>query len=316
MTGLTRDDSEGTTDSRYAPAMFARHRGLVAGLVAAFVLAAGGHAVSQPATCLAPAAIADADVAQHATELADPGLCLSERMIEDGDAVWHLVVIDNPAMPGPLWAVPHDEEDEAFAAGVRAVRLYGGTMVAVENAGARLVDGRDPNRHFALTPAAAATCLATSGASPAYVAGFLADWDRSFPVMGLHSNWDGYLAAGGLGEISVRRDDAKMIPFPSTTGTGRLADEDTIVMLVSRALPAANPQGRMAVAWFNERGVHVIYRHVTPANNGCTLADYLTLNALGPYLSIEVEHGDTATAHRLVDLAIEYFGRPDFPGML
>jgi hypothetical protein len=107
-----------------------------------------------------------------------------------------------------------------------------------------------------------------------------------------------------------------MIPFPSTIATGRLADEDTIVMLVSRTLPEENAAGRAAIAWFNDRGVHVIYRHVTPENNGCTLADYLTLDALAPYVSIEVEHGDPDTADTLVDIVVDYLRRPDFPGIL
>lgn len=286
-------------------------------LLALIILGSSARlAVAQPAVCLAPGTVADADVARHAADLADPALCITERIVEDGDTIWRLVVIDNAGTPGPLWAVPHDEEDEAFAAGVRAVRLYGGTMVAIENADARLVDGKDPNQYFARTPEAAATCPATGGASAAYVEAFLADWNRRFPVIGLHANWDGYLAAGGLGEISVRRTDAKMIPFPSPVATGRLADEDTIVMLVSTILPADNARGQAAVGWFSERGVHVIYRHVTPSNNGCTLADYLTLNALGPYVNIEVEHGDPVTAHTLVDIVMEYFGRPESPGML
>ncbi|MCC6736988.1 MAG: hypothetical protein IT534_12790 [Bauldia sp.] len=294
------------------------HRGpLLAALAGLLALAAAAiPAAAQPAACLAPAAIADADVTRNAEALADPVLCLSERFVADAGGPWHLVVVTNTETPGPLWAVPHDEEDEAFDAGVRAVRLYGGTMIAVENADARLVGGRDPNQHFALTAEAAAPCLATGGASPAYVGAFLADWDRRFPIVGLHANWDGYRDAGGLGDISVRRPDVKMIPFPSAAATGRLADEDTIVMLVSRTLPEENPAGRAAIDWFNERGVHVIYRHVTPQNNGCTLADYLTLNAVGPYVSIEVEHGDPDTADTLVDIVVEYLRRPDFPGML
>ena len=137
-------------------------------LLALIILASSARlAVGQPAVCLAPGTVGDADVARHAADLADPALCISERIVEDGDTTWRLVVIDNAGTPGPLWAVPHDEEDEAFAAGVRAVRLYGGTMVAIENADARLVDGKDPNQYFARTPEAAATCPATGGASAA-----------------------------------------------------------------------------------------------------------------------------------------------------
>ena len=87
-------------------------------------------------------------------------------------------------------------------------------------------------------------------------------------------------------------------------------------MLVSQRLPDENADGREAVEWFNGRGVHVIYRHVTGANNECTLADYLTLNALGPYFNIEVEHGDAGTQAAVLDLLMEFIAAPSYRGML
>ena len=278
-------------------------RAAAAGVLAAAALlyADSVGAQTRAAGCLDPATHDDADVLRLAAALADPALCIGEVRVTENGRDWRLIVIANTATPGPLWAVPHDDEDAGFTTAVAAVLRYGGTIVAVENGGARLVGGQDPNLAFAADAAAAGVCPGARAVAPAYVAAFLAPWDRRFPVIGLHSNWDGHLAGGGLGAISVRRADAKMIPFPSAVATGRFADEDTIAMLVSARLPAANAAGQATVRLLNEAGVHVIYRHVTPANNECTLADYLTLNRLGPYINLEVEHGDAATQAVLVD---------------
>ncbi|HUV32227.1 MAG TPA: hypothetical protein VMW31_01545, partial [Devosiaceae bacterium] len=214
-----------------------------------------------------------------------------------------LTVIRNLERPGPVWAVPHDEENEGFWGGVYGLRRYGGVLVAVENAERRLNDGQDPNQIFAITARAVQVCPGARAPVPDYVAAFLKDWDTRVPVVGLHSNWDGFLEAGGLGSISVRRSDPKMIPFASPVAEGRLADEDTVVMLVGSSPPDDDTP---ALKWMNEHGVHVIYRHTTEDNNGCTLADYLTLNRLGDYYNLEVERGDPQTQPVLIDLLMTY----------
>ncbi len=266
--------------------------------------------------CLAATEFDDADFGPLLAELSDPALCLTKRRIEENGSVWRLIVIRNRTLSGPLWAVPHDEENVAFAAGIYAVRRYGGGMVAIENGEQRRVDGLDPNHIFATTQSVADICPGTQAPAPDYVAAFLGEWNRDYPVIGLHSNWDGYLDGGGLGTISVYRKDDKMIPFPSEVGEGRFADEDTIAMLVSALPPNENGEGQAAIAWFNDHGIHVIYRHVTEANNGCTLADYLTLNRLGLYINLEVERGDAETQPGLIDRLIEFLGSPANRGML
>lgn len=265
--------------------------------------------------CLDPAAVDDADVVRHADALADPALCIAERTVNENGLVWRLVTIANVATPGPLWAVPHDEEDAGFAGAVYAVLRYGGTVVAIENDGERLVSGLDPNHVFAADAAAAETCE-LAAPWPDYVAAFLNAHDPSYPVVGLHSNWDGYLEAGGLGSISAYRDDDKMRPFPSEVAEGRFADEDTIAMLVGRSLPDESDAARGAVEWLNAAGIHVIFRHVTPDNNGCTLADYLTLGDLGFYINLEVEHDDAETMPALIDRAMQFIDSAAFAGML
>ena len=275
---------------------------------------AGGQVRAE--ACLDPATVADADFAALLPALADPVLCISEMRFSENGADWHLLIIRNVSLAGPLWAVPHDEEDAAFVTGVGAVRRFGGVMVVVENGEERMNAGRDPNRVFALTPAAAEICPGAPAPAPLHVAAHLDRWDRAFPIIGLHTNWDGYLGAGGLGTISVRRPDEKMIPFPSPIAVGRMADEDTVVMLFSTRPPEQYEVGRSAVNWFNDSGAHVIYRYVTPENNECTLGDFLTLDGLAPYFNLEVEYGDATTHAALLDILMEFIASPSYRGML
>jgi hypothetical protein len=265
--------------------------------------------------CLSPDDIIDGDVAALRVELSDPTLCVQTRQLLVDAIPVQFTVIRNVRQPGPLWAVPHDEEDAAFAAGVYAVRRYGGTMVAVENAEQRMIGALDPNRIFAATQAAALSC-GIGQVPAAFIGAFIGEWNRDYPVVGLHNNWDGFVEAGGKGTISVRRPDEKMIPFPSPVAEGRLADEDTIAMLVSLLPPAENTAGREAIRWFNDRGVHVVYRYVTEANNDCTLADYLTLNHLGAYFNLEAESGDAVTQLILVDRLMAFVHSEAYRGAM
>jgi hypothetical protein len=295
-------------------------RGATAWLIAAAIGFAGAAIDGGPTAaqdsleCVDPATIDDADFAAVLADLSRPELCVAEIGLRDSDRDWRLVVVRNLAAAGPLWVVPHDEEDAAFLTAVHAVLRYGGVAVIVENGESRLVDGLDPNRNFAATETGAAGCDAP-GAAPRYVEAFLRHWDTSFPVVGLHTNWDGHVGAGGRGTISVNRIDSKMIPFPSNVAEARFADEDTILMVVSQLPPAENDAGLATVRRLNAVGLHVIYRHVTEANNDCTLADYLTLNGFGPYLNLEAEHGDVDTHRALVDRVMAFLQADTLDGL-
>lgn len=271
--------------------------------------------IGPTAECLDPTLIDDADFADHIETLSDPSLCIGLTQFEENGLPWRIVTIRNLGRDGPLWAVPHDEEDVAFDNAIAALIRHGGVAVVIENDGDRLIGGFDPNHVFATDEATARLCGSVGAPSPLYVAAFLRHWNDAYPVIGLHSNWDGYSENGGLGTISVNRSDEKMIPFPSDRAEGRFADEDTIAMLVGTGDPTT-ANAALAIDWFNQEGVHVIYRHVTPENNGCTLADYLTLNRLGFYINLEVEHGDRQTQSILIDKAMEFLASPAFGGML
>jgi hypothetical protein len=274
---------------------------------------------AQPTGCVDPASIADADLVANAAAVA--GLCVNEQRFEENGVAWHLVTVRNTARSGPLWVVPHDDEDAAFAAAVYAVAAHGGTIVAVEAGEERFVGGAiDPNRTFRPDGAAPTACPAAPAGFPRYARAVLAPWNESFPVIGMHSNADGFSGGAGEGTISIRRADARSQPFAASgagqPAGGRLADEDTLVMIASMAPPEDNPPGMAEIEWFNARGVNVHYNRVAADIVECTLADYLTLDGIGPYLGIEVEDGDVDTAKTLADLLMEFIDTDAYVGML
>lgn len=270
---------------------------------------------ASPTGCVAPASVADADLSANRAALADAALCVNEQRFEENGVAWHLVTIRNTARSGPLWVVPHDDEDAAFAASLYALERYGGTLVAVEADEEREVGGIDPNRTFRPSRAGSASCPAAPAGFPRYARAVLAGWNRSFPVIGMHSNANGFGEGRGAGTISIRRADAGSQPF-AARGTGRLADEDTLVMIASAAAAEDNPRGLAEIAWFNARGVNVLYNRVGAGIVECTLADYVTLDRIGAYLGIEVEDGDTRTAEALADLLMEFIDSRAYAGML
>ncbi|THD35152.1 MAG: hypothetical protein E7773_11915 [Sphingomonas sp.] len=179
--------------------------------------------------------------------LADPalwdGLIVTRIEFRDDRAFWRLYKIDNARKPvGPLWFVPHDNENAAFQAAVYAVRAYGGQVIAIEEArsltgpdsrmNGDVAYGRpiDPNRNFRDdTPDYARTILAglrqTSGL-----------------IVALHTNEPGYDASEstcgpppqgytGKGEISVLLCNDLYTPRRSASGRWPFDDTDSVAIV-------------------------------------------------------------------------------------
>lgn len=246
------------------------------------------------------AATGDRDVRRLADRLADPDLCLGLVSVEGTVARWSLLVIAHRSRTGPRWVLPHDNENAAFDAGIAAVRRYGGVLVAVESGETRMWRGVDPNRIFG-----SGGC--TRGrADPAYTAAVLAGLDRRFPIVGLHSNE----RSGGT--ISMARPYPGATAFPAAAGAPLRSgaprrDDDTLVILAGRA-PPTEAAARGAISWFTERGVNVLYETVRPGRSDCSLSNHAILAGLPRTLTVEVGHGDTASARALVDLVMQSVG--------
>lgn len=256
------------------------------------------------ASCRTPsevvAATGDRDTRRHADALADLALCLGVVRVEGSAGRWTLVVIAHRTRAGPRWVLPHDDEQSAFEAGVEAVRRYGGVLVAVESAEARFFRGVDPNRVFG------AGACARGRADAAYTAAVLAGLDRRFPIVALHSND----RRGGT--ISMARPYPGAEAFraapagPRQPGAPR-RDDDTLVVLAGRG-PPTDAAARASIAWFTGRGVNVLYETVRPGRSDCSLSNHAVLAGLPQTVTVEVAHGDTASARALVDLVMEKAG--------
>lgn len=187
-----------------------------------------------------PLTIADDDFARHRDPAEWRGLSVERVEFSEGTTRWQLWRIVNSARPkGPLWLVPHDNENGAFDAALVAVRVYGGTVVAIDSGvhprhdGQRFnyaVDPRsapvDPNRNF-------------DPAFPLYAANVLGNWrPGDGPLIALHTNVKGFDTrlsrcnasdGPGNGVISIRFCDARYTPHPSLARAWPFDDDDTLI---------------------------------------------------------------------------------------
>ena len=245
------------------------------------------------------AATGDRDVRRLSVALADPTLCLGIVRLDGAAGPWMLLVVANRSRSGPRWVLPHDDEQSAFEAGVEAVRRYGGVLVAVDSGETRLWRGVDPNRAFG------SGACGRGRADPAYTAAVLARLDRRFPIVALHSNE----RRGGT--VSMARPYRGAEAFRAADGSrspgAPRRDDDTMIILAGRS-PPTQDAARAAIAWFTGRGVNVLYETVQPGRSDCSLSNHAVLAGLPRTFTVEVAHGDAASARALVDLVMQAVG--------
>lgn len=218
------------------------------------------------------------------------GINISEMRFSENGFDWHLLrfaSIDKP--DGPIWVVPHDDENAAFDAMISAVQTYGGTGIAVNSGpgGARRQSGDgycgvrparvtncDPNRNF------------DSGA-PIFTAAFVALFQADKPVIALHTNSIGFSGdgAGGRGDITIydraafvrgeikaaRNGQLAVNPLPE------MANPDTFALSAFMEASGTPPAKDVACGNAMTRsGVHFWHEPVR-ASDG-SLSNYLILN--------------------------------------
>ncbi|WP_420393426.1 hypothetical protein [Acuticoccus sp.] len=232
--------------------------------------------------CLAPSALADAD-----DDLSVLGeVCAEETRFTENGVDWRVQTFRS-GRAGPLFVMPHDDEDAALATGAAALATYGGTLTAVESGGRRFNGGVDPNRNFH------AGALACGGArSTAFVAAMV---PRGSPVVALHTNAPGSARTGGTGSISIRAPYDGATAFPAE---GPLAKEDAMVILASRRGPD-DGRVRGLVERLNAAGVNVLVETVDTARTDCSLSHYAVANGLD-YANVEAADGDAATQRAIL----------------
>ena len=144
-------------------------------------------------------ALADDDLQRHSGDAYYlTGLHISERRFSEAGFDWHLLRFVNSSKPdGPLWVVPHDDENAAFDAAIAALKLYGGVAVVVNSGpgSSRMQTGQgtcggrhailprcDPNRNF-------------SDKTPLFTNAFLEHRREGQPIIALHTNSPGLVPA-------------------------------------------------------------------------------------------------------------------------
>lgn len=136
------------------------------------------------------------------------GIEISEQRFTENGFAWHLIRFTSKNnSEGPLWMVPHDDENAAFDAMITALKEHGGVGITV-NSGpgsvrrqsgngicgvkASNVSGCDPNRNFGLS-------------TPVFTRAFLSERSEGWPIIALHTNTPGFASdgQGGRGEITI-----------------------------------------------------------------------------------------------------------------
>jgi hypothetical protein len=269
--------------------------------------------------CLAPEQLfdEDGDVTRNRAALASPDLCLRLEVFTEGNMQWVLQVIQNKRRPvGPLWAVPHDDEDVAFDSAVNAVLRYGGTVVAVERNHDRYnrpLTGKrkqDPNRNFDIGDSA--KCRLQLASSPAYTRRFLRWLPKGQPIIALHTNKAGFDIVfepdeeKSKGNVSIgieRKPDSNITEFPAAKPLRATSPDDTLIYVASRQLPGSDQRLMNFVGALNRNGIHVLYEHVE--KNDCSLSNYAILKSI-PYVNLEVvDDDDTGAQFRMIEIVMK-----------
>jgi len=243
----------------------------------------------------------DGDFRRHPS-LAGPNRCVTEQTFEERGRIWTVQTIRNTARSGPLWVLPHDDEQAAVETLAYALEEYGGTAVLVETGGRRTNRGTDPNRAF---DAGRSRC--TSG-TPAtrYVAAILSQRRWGAPVIALHTNAPGIGGRHGGGSVSTRAPGRDAPADPGTGASGRMASEDSLV--ITAVLKGDEARAAPLVERLTARGVNVMVETTAARSTDCSLSHYAALTGIRPYLNIEVADGDADTQRRMLDIVMKELG--------
>lgn len=239
-----------------------------------------------------PLRVADDDFARHRSAAEWRGLTVTRLSFAEERASWVIWRIEDRARPrGPLWVVPHDNENAGFEAALASLRRYGGTIMAVDSGDGGGVGQRrnaavaygppvDPNRNF-------------HDGLPIYARTMLSPLAQgAWPIIALHTNQPGYNPRGSLcpplgdtsgeGVISIRYCDEVLTPSRSPSQAWPFDDDDNVAFatfLASKGRDSAFCGRRMVAADFN-----VIFERV--ANTDGSLSNYAVLEGLD-YLNFE-----------------------------
>lgn len=234
----------------------------------------------------------DGDFRRH-PELFGPERCVSQVTFREGGRDWTIQTVRNTARPGPLWVLPHDNEQAAVDTAAYALAQYGGTAVLVETGGRRTNGAIDPNRHF---NGGRSRCAGPTASR--YIAAMLGDRSRRAPVIALHTNAPGVAGRRGSGSISIRTPGKDGTAYPGNSPSGPLASPDSLVITAVSGKGKTDSRTAALVDALNAAGVNALVETTSAATTDCSLSHYAALNGIRPYVNIEVVDGDSATQRK------------------
>lgn len=239
-----------------------------------------------------PLTLADDDFARHRDPATWRGLAVTRIEFQEERGSWRLFRIANTAKPrGPLWFVPHDNENAGFEAALAGVRKHGGVIIAVDSGitedgkrrNAAVDRGRpiDPNRNF-------------RDGYPRYANTILADYARgASPIIALHTNSPGFDTAAshcnqsdrpGRGEVSIRFCDDVMQPHPSQSRAWPFDDDDSLAYVAWRS--GASPWSAWCGRALATADFSVVFERVAVSDG--SLSNYTLLRGM-PYVNFETQ---------------------------
>ena len=214
-------------------------RSMIIPLAASLLLGAAAPGVN--VARVDPLALQDDDFARHRDLATWRGLTVERITFTEERARWRLWRVRDPQRPGgPLWFVPHDDENAGYEAALLLLRKYGGTLIAADAGIVPGGDGRrtnaavefgrpiDPNRNF-------------SDGKPLYGRVILEPLaNGAWPMIALHTNGEGYDKAestcaraedpDGRGVISAHMCNDTYMPHASRAKAWPFDDPDNVAI--------------------------------------------------------------------------------------
>lgn len=251
------------------------------------------------------AALQDDDINRHSD---DPvfleGISVSEIRFSENGFDWHLIRFSNDAKSdGPLWVVPHDDENAAFESMTAALHKYGGVGIAVNTgpASARrqagyglcgvrsaMVSACDPNRNF-------------DDRTPTFTRAFMDAWNPGRPIIALHTNSHGFGGdeAGGRGDITMldakayARGEirARVDGYFGNRSVAILDNPDVYAILPYVATEAISDGDTLCRNAMNQAGINVWHERVGRSDG--SLSNYVALQRPDiAYVNFEAKRED------------------------
>lgn len=196
---------------------------------------------------------------------------------------WLLQVFENKSKSGPTFFIPHDNENDSFQVGAKAIRDFGGHLISLECKERRFCkQGVDPNRYFK-----SENLLFTSTIMRFFEA-------KSYPVITLHNNHDSHRSLGGRGVIYADMDT------PYTDGFGHyfVGDADDLIIYADSATMNDSYVYQRYATLFRENLLNNIFEFVRPESSlSGHMSSFVLNNSNLEYFNIEAQHEHEKTQH-------------------